>query len=124
VTAASFELPSTIEIGLAYAVDIGEQNGLNLTGMFQNNNFSVDEYMLGAEYSYDKTFFLRGGYNLSESKENSSLTVSDKTSFIYSFTAGAGIHYPVGDLDISFDYAFRAVDFFQNNHIFAIGLGF
>jgi hypothetical protein len=124
VTAASFELPSTIEIGLAYAVDIGEQNGLNLTGMFQNNNFSVDEYKLGAEYSYDNTFFLRGGYNLSESKKNNALTVSDKTSFIYGFTAGAGIHYPVGNLDIGFDYAFRAVSFFQNNHIFAITLGF
>jgi len=124
VTAASFELPSTIELGLAYAVDIGEQNGLNITGMFQNNNFSVDEYKLGAEYNYDNTFFLRGGYNLSESKKNNSLTVTDKTSFIYGFTAGAGINYPVGNLDLTFDYAFRAVNFFQNNHVFAVKLGF
>ncbi len=124
VTAAAFELPSTIELGLSYAVDIGEQNGLNLSGMFQNNNFSSDEYKLGAEYSYDNTFFLRGGYNLSESKKNSSLGVSDKTSFIYGFTAGAGIQYPVGNLDLTFDYAFRAVNFFQNNHVFAVKLGF
>ncbi len=124
VTAAGFELPSTIEIGLAYAVDVGEQNGLNITGMFQNNNFSVDEYKLGAEYSYDNTFFVRGGYNLAEARKNSALTVSDKTSFIYGFTAGAGIQYPVGDLDLTFDYAFRAVSFFQNNHVFSVKMGF
>jgi hypothetical protein len=124
VTAASFELPSTIELGLAYAVDIGEQNGLTLTGLFQNNNFSADEYKLGAEYGYDNTFFVRGGYNLAENKKNNSLQVTDKTSFIYGFTAGAGIQYLVGGLDLSFDYAFRAVEFFQNNHIFAVKIGF
>lgn len=124
VTAASFELPSTIEFGLAYAVDIGEQNGLNLSGMFQNNNFSADEYKLGAEYNYNNTFFVRGGYNLSEIMKNTSLTVSDQTTFIYGFTAGAGIHYPVGNLDLTFDYAFRQVAFFQNNHVFSITLGF
>ena len=124
VTAASFELPSTIELGMAYAVDIGEQNSLNITSMFQSNNFSMDEYKFGAEYSYDNTFFLRGGYVLPESKTNNSLTVSDKTSFIYGFSAGAGIHYPVGTVDLAFDYAFRSVRFFQSSHVFAVTFGF
>jgi hypothetical protein len=124
VTAASFELPSTIEIGLSYAIDVGEMNGLNVNGIFQNNNFSADEYKVGAEYSYDNMFFLRGAYNMAEKTENNSLDVSDKTSFIYGFTAGAGIQYPVGSLELTFDYAFRAVEFFQNNHVFSVKLGF
>jgi hypothetical protein len=124
VNAASFELPSTIELGLAYAIDVGEQNALNVSGMFQNNNFSADEYKVGAEYGYDNTFFLRGGYNLAENMKNNSLDVTDKTSFIFGFTAGAGIHYPMGNLDLTFDYAFRQAEFFQDNHIFSVKIGF
>lgn len=124
VTAASSELPSAIEIGLAYALDVGELNGLSVSGLFQNNNFSTDEYKIGAEYGYDNTFFIRGGYDLAESRTNTSLTVSDQTTFIYGFAAGAGVHYRIGNLDLSFDYAFRAVSFFQDNHVFSMKIGF
>ncbi|MFN0159405.1 MAG: PorV/PorQ family protein [Bacteroidota bacterium] len=124
VTAASFELPSTIELGLGYEINVGEQNSLNVAGVFQNNNFSSDEYKLGVEYGYEDMFFLRGGYDVAESKENSQIALSDQTSYIFGFTAGAGIHYAMGSLDLSVDYAYRAVEFLDNNHIFSLKLGF
>lgn len=127
VEAASFELPSTIEIGLAYNYTLTEENFLTVTGVFQNNNFSADEYKAGVEYNYANTFFLRGGYNFSEITKNQSIQASgsfDKTTHIFGFSAGAGLHYPLGSLDVTFDYAFRAVKFLENNHIFTIGLGF
>jgi len=124
VTAASFELPSTIELGLAYKIDVGEQNALNVSGLFQNNNFSSDEYKLGAEYGYNDMFFVRGGYALSENAKNDALTVADKTSHIFGFTAGAGIHYELGSMDFTLDYAYRAVEFFESNHVFSLKFGF
>ncbi len=124
VTAAAFELPSTIELGLGYKVDVGDQSSLDVSGIFQNNNFSSDEYRVGAEYGFDNTLFLRGGYNFSENKENNAINASDKTSQIFGLTAGAGVHTTLGSLDFTFDYAYRAVEFLENNHVFSVKLGF
>lgn len=127
VEAASFELPSTIEIGLAYNYTLTDENYLTLTGVFQNNNFQADEYKVGLEYNYANTFFVRGGYNFSEITKDNGIQASssfDKSSYIFGFTAGAGLHYSLGNLDVSFDYAYRAVKFLENNHVFTVGLGF
>jgi long-subunit fatty acid transport protein len=124
VTAASFELPSTIELGLGYKYAVSEQNALNFSGIFQNNNFSGDEYKLGAEYVFNNMFSLRAGYGFSQSTENSTLSVDDKSTMIFGFSAGAGINYEMESTTLSFNYAYRAVKFFDANHIISIGIGF
>jgi len=116
VEAAPFELPSQFELGLGYKPKINEQNSLLVSGSFQNNNFSADEYKFGLEYGYDNTFFIRGGYALAPDLE------SDQ--YIYGFSAGAGINYSFEDIAIKVDYAYRDVEFFDGNHIFGITLGF
>ena len=124
VTAASFELPSTIELGLAYSLNVGEQNAVNLSGIFQNNNFSADEYKLGAEYGFNNMFFVRAGYGISQVSEDKTLPVSDKAAFIYGFTAGAGINYDMETATLGFNYAYRAVKYFDGNHIVSLAIGF
>jgi hypothetical protein len=127
VEAASFELPSTIEIGLAYSYTMADDNWLTLNGIFQNNNFDADAYKIGAEYNFANTVFVRGGYNFSERTKDNGIQASaafDKTTHIFGFTAGAGIKYPLGSLDFAFDYAFRAVQFLEDNHVFTVTLGF
>jgi opacity protein-like surface antigen len=127
VEAASFELPSTIEIGLAYNYVMTDENSLTLNGIFQNNNFDADAYKVGVEYNFANTLFVRGGYNFSEKTKNNAIQASgsfDKTTHIFGLTAGAGIKYPLGSLDFSFDYAFRAVQFLEDNHVFTVTLGF
>jgi hypothetical protein len=123
VSAASFELPSTIEFGVSYAYTPAEMNVFNFHGVFQSNNFMGDEYKLGLEYGYDNTFFVRGGYNISENMKDNSSQLSDNNIYIFGFTAGAGVHYPLGSLDLTFDYAFRAVKFLENNHVFSLKVG-
>jgi len=59
---AEFELPSNLEIGIGYSPRLDEKNLISLGAMFRNNNYSDDEYSLGAEYSFQDMFFLRGGY--------------------------------------------------------------
>jgi len=123
VQAASFELPSTIELGVSYAYTPAELNVLNFHGVFQNNNFAGDEYKLGVEYGYNNTFFVRAGYNISENMKDNTSPLPDNASYIFGFTAGAGVHYPVGALDLTFDYAFRSVKFLEDNHIFSLKVG-
>ncbi|MBL1215335.1 MAG: PorV/PorQ family protein [Ignavibacteriae bacterium] len=114
--AAPFELPSRFEIGFSYVPTFDEYNEVVLAGNYINNNFSSDEYKVGAEYGYNNRFFVRGGYVFAPQ--------ADDENFIYGFTAGAGISYPVSGLDLKIDYAYRDVEYFDANHIFQVGIGF
>lgn len=114
IVAASDELPSTIELGVTYAIALEEKNTLSFSGVFQNQNLSDDEYKLGAEFGFANTLFVRAGYTFAQ----------ESAAYIYGLTVGAGVNYQFSDLAVTFDYAFRDVDFLGANHIFSIGLGF
>ncbi|MFA5833704.1 MAG: PorV/PorQ family protein [Bacteroidota bacterium] len=116
LTASKAELPSVIELGFAYKMSISEQSQLNLASIFQNQNLSDDEYKFGGEFVWDNTFFVRGGYNVSQD--------SYKESYIFGATFGAGISQNFDGLDFTFDYAYRDVQFFDANHVFSVKLGF
>jgi hypothetical protein len=116
VDSAPFELPSTFEFGVGYQPVIDEMNNIIISGTFQNNNFSADEYKAGIEYGYNNTFFVRGGYAMAPS-------INDEE-YLYSFTFGAGINYDFEGVTVKVDYAFRDVDLFDGNHIFGLALGF
>mgnify|MGYP003332651294 FL=1 len=124
IDAASYELPSTIEMGLGYTSKFSDQNSITFSSVFQNNNFSADEYKFGAEYNFENTLWLRGGYDLSESNEDKSILAGDQTSYIYGPTFGFGVKQDLGGLNVSFDYAYRSTTFFDSNNIFSLRLGF
>ena len=113
---AEFELPSTMELGMGYNLNFNAENALVLNGVFQNSNFYGDEYKFGAEYSYDNTFFVRGGYMFMPELE------TDNN--VFGLTAGVGLNYNLGGANVKIDYAFRESKFFDNNHIFSVTLGF
>jgi hypothetical protein len=115
IQSAAFELPSTLEFGLGYKPTIGESNALLLSTTFQNNNFSGDEYKLGAEYGYNNMFFVRGGYSMSPK--------SQSDDYIYGFTAGVGINYQMEGASVTVNYAYRAVKYFDGNHLFSVSFG-
>lgn len=116
IESAEFDLPSTFEIGLGYKPMIDEMNSLQISGSFQNNNFSADEYKFGLEYGYNNTFFARLGYQLAPQLESAN--------YLYGFTAGAGINYNMDGVDLKIDYAYRDAQYFSGNHVFALSLGF
>jgi hypothetical protein len=113
---APFEIPSQFEIGFAYTPHFDDINSLQLSTSFQNNNFSGDEYKLGAEYSYNNLFFIRGGYSLAPD-------VADED-YLYGLTAGAGIKYDLDGINLMIDYAFRDIQYFEANHVFQISFEF
>ena len=115
VEAASADLPSTIEIGLAYTRPLDDLSSLSISGLFQNNNYADDEYRFGLEFAHRGTFFVRGGYGFSP--------VSGDQEYAFGASAGAGIHDRVGGVEIGVDYAFREVKFLKGSHIFTLTLG-
>jgi len=116
INSAAFDLPSSFEIGFGYNPQLDETNMLHLSADYQNNNFSGDVYNIGAEYGYNKTFFLRAGYSLSPSNQD--------PNYIYGLSLGAGISYNLGSVDLHVDYAYRTTKYFNGNHIFSLALGF
>ena len=114
VDAAAFEIPFNFQLAAGYSPVLDEQNALVFTSIYQNNNFSGDEYKFGGEYGYDDLFFVRAGYQLSPDQED----------YLYGFTGGIGINYQVEGFGVKVDYAYRQVEFFDANHVFALTLGF
>jgi hypothetical protein len=117
VQPASFELPSSIEFGLGYRRSLDGMNNVVLSTAFQSNNFSDDEYRLGAEYSYQDLVFIRGGYNFAQRQ-------SEERQFLFGPSFGVGLRTALGSLEVSVDYAFRKVAVFDNNHVIGVKLGF
>lgn len=117
--AASAELPSEIAIGLSYQKKFDEENALTLSTTFQNNNYTYDDYKFGLEYTYKDIFYVRGGYLYSPQS-------TDTTPNIFqNYALGVGLNLKqFSDIDLSVDYAFVPVKYFDSNHVFAISLGF
>lgn len=120
VTAASFELPSTMEIGVGYRHAMGESDEVSLNGTFQNNNFLDDQYRLGLEYNYHKLLFGRAGYNYAAKTSDADNIFSGS----YGWSMGFGVRTDVGDMSLGFDYAYRAVQYFSGNQVFTLTIGF
>ncbi len=121
VNAASFELPSQLEIGLAYDRKINDMNDVTIFGAFQNNNYSSDLYNVGLEYGFDNILFVRGGYNFAPQAPKDQLGQSEN---IYDFTLGAGINYNLGAFNFTFDYAYQHAVILTSNNVFTVKLGF
>lgn len=116
---ASWQLPTSVEIGLAYAQTMGEQLGYNFSSSYTANSLFLDSYKLGGEVTYNiGTLELagRGGIDM--------LNAGPDDEQIFGPTFGFGILFETQALDITVDYAFRTVDYFNNNNMFSLKFGF
>ncbi len=121
VVAQKDELPTTLEIGMSYAIPIGTKSKVDVMTMYQDNNFLNDVSRFGAEYSYNEMFFLRGGYSISPDSPQDAV---GEDSYIYGLTLGGGVHYDLPSIALDVNYAYRDLAFFDGSHVFSIALGF
>ncbi len=112
IKSATFDLPSSLELGFAYEKSFLDVNIFTISGSFENNNYGNDLYKTGIEYSYNDMLFLRGGYIL----------VTEEKEYIYHLSFGVGLHYIIGAIGLQIDYAYRPVRIFKNNSIISIQL--
>ncbi len=118
VGAQSSELPSEISLGVSYSRNIDEDNKFTIAGTFVNNNYTYDNYKGGLEYSYKNILFLRGGYLYSPQSNTLNPDI------FQNYTVGAGINFEqFTSVNISFDYAYIPVKYFDANNIFTINMG-
>ncbi|HYR51976.1 MAG TPA: PorV/PorQ family protein [Candidatus Dormibacteraeota bacterium] len=116
-----FELPSYLQLGVSYDLGVAANQHATLYGTFQGNNFSTDEYRLGAEYMLGEHIALRGGYVGQVALKQS----SRQQDYLYSFSYGAGLNFKLGDRPLSFDWAGTHVgQFFDDNQQVSLKLAF
>ena len=110
----AFDLPLTMRIGLAGEVYQDDYVRFTLAVDALNPNNNQQHVNLGAEMAlFGELLLLRGGY--------SELFLDDA---IRSFTAGGGLRYGFGSLNLAIDYAYEAHDFFDGVNRFTMAVGF
>lgn len=117
--AGTFELPSLIEIGLAYGGATSQNVSYSVNGSFTNNNLYLDQYNLGGEVGYtweSLKVFGRAGMGL--------VPQADEKANIFGATFGGGVNYAASGIDITVDYAYRQVEFFDGNSVLSLKFGF
>jgi hypothetical protein len=73
-------------------------------------NDGVEKFHLGVSYSFDNTFFLRGGYKFNYD--------------VQKFTFGAGVSYPFGGAVGTINYAYVDFGALTQVHMFSLGFAF
>lgn len=122
--AASFQLPSVIDIGFGYKRSLDNNNDLSVTAAFENNNFGIDEYRAGAEYGFMKTLFVRAGYLFSQTGGAIGSNAGN-VSIWENWTLGAGVDLSkLTGIGLSFNYAYVPVRIFGSNNMFDLHVSF
>ncbi len=113
--AASFELPSLLNIGASYDIHLNARNRFTLVGNFTSNSFSRDAIGGGVEYAFNEVFMLRGGYRYDLGADLDNFTEN-----VYSgLSAGVTLEVPFsddGNTRLAVDYGYRATSPWSGSH--------
>ena len=128
ISLSAFELPTTLELGVAYGpLDLGAAKAV-FCASFLNNNFSLDEYRFGAEINVMDMFYTRAGLALAfdpepfgadfiegtEDDTGDDQWESSSEDFIWGPTFGFGLNLSrLTGLGLSVDYAYRTAEYFD-----------
>jgi len=119
---AAAELPTSMTMGLSYSYSLGERGTLNVSGLYSNNSFAIDNLSAGAEYAFNRMVFLRAGYSAPLYPEDYPGSLKEDNQF--GLTLGGGIHIPIGGTTLMLDYAYRDMKLFSANQYFSVGFQF
>tara|TARA_B100000029_G_C17524272_1_gene941072 strand:- start:515 stop:1660 length:1146 start_codon:yes stop_codon:yes gene_type:complete len=134
-----FEMPTTLELAVAYgAINVGPGE-VSLGASFLNNNFSFDEYRFGGEMtlfdilalrtglaiSYDPEPFGADGIEGTADDDSDEQFEYESEEFLWGPTFGFGINtQSFTNLNITVDYAYRATAIFEDTQWLTVSFGF
>lgn len=127
---SSFELPSSLNIGMSYDFLFAEnKHRVTLAGNFSSMAFGRDLYTLGLEYGFMKYMMLRAAYSYEDGLTKSVYDEEGATSIMSGFSCGASVIAPLSKpkngkkgMDISIDYSFRATKVMGGIHSVGVSL--
>jgi hypothetical protein len=128
-TSASFEMPSSFALAASYDAWAANQQRLAIMGSFQNNNFELDNFGLGAEWSYRDLYALRGSWfgefgTVSGPDDDSSLEFHSGNDLYSGYALGAAAAIKTGDVGkIGIEVAWRPVQEFFDD-VLEVGIKF
>ena len=99
---APFDLPSSINMGVAYNLYDQGSSVATFTGNYRANNYYQDLFQGGLEYIFDGKYSARLGYNYADAPE-----------WLYGFSAGAGLVLPISGMDLTVDYTWSETETFD-----------
>ncbi len=120
--AASFELPSMLNMGVSYDYYLGNENYIRSLINFTSNAFSRDQIGAGLEFSFQNIIVLRAAY-----KYDMGTTDGDTRNIYTGFSAGGSIEVPInkgGSNNLGLDYAYRTTNPFKGTHNFTLRFSF
>lgn len=131
--AASFELPSLVELGLTYTGKT-EAMDFSVNASFANNNLYLDEYKFGGELGLNLGEFrgyARGGLSIvsfgdAATREDFEpvLVEGENLNIFDSPSMGFGLVYKTESMDITVDFAYKKVQYFDANNVLSVKFGF
>lgn len=114
--AASFELPSLLNIGLSYDFYVQSVNRLTVLGNFTSHSFARDEVGVGLEYSYKEHLYFRGSYKV---EVGQAAVGSSERSVYEGLSMGMGMYAPLNKdkgQKLGIDYAYRPTHPWNGTH--------
>ena len=97
---------------------MGGDNSLTLSATYENDNYGLDSYRIGGQFTFFSAISLRLGYLYSTDQGGTASIFQN-----YSLGAGLNLNKILG-LGISFDYAYVPVQYFSGNHLIDIRMNF
>ncbi|MBL0127093.1 MAG: PorV/PorQ family protein [Flavobacteriales bacterium] len=117
-----FEIPSLLNIGAAYDLNISETHRITFAGTFVSNSFTRDQGVVGVEYAFRKMVHIRGGYLYEKD-----VTGNDRATWFTGPSAGVSVDFPFGaekKSAVAIDYGYRTTNPFSGFHSVGIRLSF
>ena len=116
---AANELPASLTLGLSYNYRVAELHDFTVAGAYSNNNYNVDMALVGLEYGLKETVFGRIGYVAPFYPEDYPENADESE---FGLSLGFGVHLLYQGRVIMFDYAYRAMEHFDGNQYFTVGI--
>ena len=109
--ATAYNLPMTFRVGMAYDFEMSSNSMLTVATELKHPNDNVQQGGVGAEFSFQRQYFLRGGYKLNYEEEG--------------LTLGGGIRTALAsETRLVIDYAWQDFGRLDNTHLFSVGFTF
>ncbi|PID95669.1 MAG: DUF3308 domain-containing protein [Bacteroidetes bacterium] len=124
--AASYELPSQMNIGVSYDFLFNENHTLTAAANFRSNAFTNDQFTAGLQYKLMSYLMLRAAYTF-EPGIMDEIDSGNKFTVDNGLSAGASVEIPLNKESgtvFAVDYAFRSTAHFNNTHSIGARISF